>query len=794
MQPRKLTELLFESFNTPKLMYYVDCFASYYNFQRSGNIDLNANCLLISVGYQRTHIVPIFSFHGAETSSLFLKPLLQAARRLHAGGAHANWMIQRLLQLKYPCHSERINGGLAERLAHSYCRLAPNYRQEMIKWKSDEFRRSHTIKVQLPFTKPSTEDLKLLADRRLAQTERLLSVHRKRQQKQFESTQQRLNNLTKVEKLMRQGDSPIVKQVLSNLGLSLTTDLRQEINACRRIMEKLQMQLNLNKVECSSSTTKVETTSCSNDQINEEVDEEKASLNLDSVDESQQVAKLKSPYTYLLEIMSTVYANSFSTVTNELTGRYKRAAELLISQSLPSSVQTQMSLNTTSSDCKFTETKLRHRIEMARDIEFVNGEDFALWLNSIRDRRVYVSKKRAQRQSRVDLATQIGLHTNDQFDIESDPDDFITQSKSSVSTQPNSSVNNSARSGMNNDTRNAGLYRPGEDKYDDSKKVLTERRRMQLEKIRAMAAELKPSRGRSRGNGRGIRPGGTSRGSLKTRGRSRGLRTESDNRVPVMETNPDVEENDTFVDDSSDLLGFDDSVEQIDHVTSSNSLNRLWDPDVDENTNEDSNLSSIPKKTNAISDYRADTTVDESEDERDQLAVIDSLLALYDPEASKDLGVADLKVDLDQFYQIHVDTELMRSHEVLFQPSFMGSPEAGLSDCLEYVLRDTTRLLGSSDPGFPQIIYLTGGVAALPGLADRIRCDIRPLLPVGSKWDNIEIIVAADPHLDAWHGARHFVNSPYVEQYYTTKQMYEEYGSYYFKDHPLGNRYCINTS
>ncbi|VDP47839.1 unnamed protein product [Schistosoma curassoni] len=125
----------------------------------------------------------------------------------------------------------------------------------------------------------------------------------------------------------------------------------------------------------------------------------------------------------------------------------------------------------------------------------------------------------------------------------------------------------------------------------------------------------------------------------------------------------------------------------------------------------------------------------------------------------------------------------------------MGSSEAGLSDCLEFVLRDTSRLLdNSSEPSFPQRIYLTGGVAALPGLVDRIRYDIRPLLPVGSKWDNIEVIVAANPHLDAWHGARHFANSSYADEYYTTKQMYEEYGSYYFKDHPLGNRYWINTN
>ncbi|CAI2725071.1 unnamed protein product [Schistosoma spindalis] len=770
----QLTELLFETYNVPKLMFYVDCLASYYNFQRFENTDPNANCLLISFGYQRTHIIPIISFRNTDTPLVF-KPLIQAARRLHTGGAHASWMIQRLLQLKYPSHSERITTGLAERLAHSYCWLASNYRQEMVEWKSDEFRRSHTVKVQLPFTKPSTEDLKALADRKRAQTERLLNVHRKRQQKQFESTQQRLDNLTKVEMLMKQGDSPIVKQILSNLGLSKATDLSHEINACHRIMEKLQIQLNSSKIESTSSIKKIETNSYVNDNQNDDDgNDEKESIDFDSVDESQQDGKFKSSYSYLLEMINTVYTNSFNTVTNELTGRYKRAAELLISQTLPSAVQTQMSLNTSSSDWKFTEAKLRHRIEMAREIEFINGEDFCLWLNSLRDRRVYVSKKRAQRQSRVDLATQIGLHTNDQFDIGSDQDNFTIQSRSTLGTQPSISANNSGRNGLSSDSTNSGMYRPDEDKYDDSKKVLTERRRMQLEKIRAMAAELKPSRGRSRGNGRGMRSGAVSRGSLKPRGRCRSLRTENDSRVPSLEINLVTDENDTLGDENSDLLGFDDSME-MEQNNSSNSLNRLWDPDADEYTNEDSSLSIVTKKTNVISDYRADNTGDESENERDQLAVIDSLLALYDPEASKDLGVTDLRVELDQFYQIHVDTELMRSHEVLFQPSFMGSSESGLSDCLEFVLRDTSRLLdNSSESSFPQRIYLTGGVAALPGLVDRIRCDIRPLLPVGSKWDNIEVIVAADPHLDAWHGARHFANSLYAEQYYTTKQMYEE--------------------
>ncbi|CAH8486652.1 unnamed protein product [Heterobilharzia americana] len=772
----QLTELLFETYRIPKLLFYVDCLASYYEFQRSRDLGQTSNCLLISFGYQRTHIVPIIPMHIQGKLSSTFKPLVQSARRLHTGGAHASWMIQRLLQLKYPCHSERITGGLAEKLAHSYCHLASNYRHEMVQWKSDEFRRSHTMKVQLPFNKPSDEDLKALADRKRAQTERLLTVHRKRQQQQLESAQHRFDELSKAEKLMKQGNSPIVKQIISNLGLSNTVDLSQEIHACRRIIDKLQTQLTVNRSGTMSSTIKNET---------EHIDEEE-SMDYDIIEGSQHDMKSKySSYAYLLDMLNTVYTNTFNTVSNELTGRYKRAAEFLISQSLPSAVQSQMTVNTNMNDFKFTEAKLRHRIEMAQDLEFKDG-DFVLWLTSLRDRRVYISKKRIQRQSRVDLATQIGLHANDQFDVGLDSSNFSPQLKSSLTTQTSTCSNTVGRNG---DSTHSG---PGEDEYEDSKKVLTERRRMQLEKIRAMAAELKPSRGRGRGKERRIQPG-ISRGSLKSRGRGRGSRVESDSRISIPETNPDLEENDPLGDDNSDLFGLDDPIE-IEQVTGSVGLNRLWDPDADDNTNEDSNASSSVKKTITTSDYRIDAG-DESENERDQLAVMDSLLALYDPETSKDLGITDLKVGLNQFYQIHVDTELMRSHEVLFQPSFMGISEVGLSECLEYVLRDTSRLLDESiNTTWPERIFLTGGVAALPGLVERIRCDIRPLLPVGTKWDNIEIVVASDPQLDAWHGARHFTYSPWCEKSYVTVKMYEEYGPYYFKDHPIGNHCWINKS
>nr|CAH8833216.1 unnamed protein product [Trichobilharzia regenti] len=741
---------MFETYRVPKLLYYVDCLASFYNYQQSHSPDQTTNCLVVSFGYQTTHIVPIMPALSEKNISSGFRPLIQAARRLQVGGAHASWMLQRLLQLKYPCHSDSISGGLSEHLAHSYCHLASNYRQEMIQWKSKEFRSLHTIKVQLPFNKPSDEELKALADRKRAQAERLLSTHRKRQKQQLESAQCRLAELEKVKKLLKQEDSPIVKQIISNLGLSKSTDVSQEMDSCRRIIDKLEAQLN------------------------PVIKSEDEPINQNTSKRGQLDIKSKFAYSHLLDRMYSVYTNSFSTVTNELTGRHKRAAELLISQSLPSAVQSQMTLNTNMSNFKFTEAKLRNRIRIAEDLEFSEGEDFILWLSWLRDRRAYISKKRTQRQSRVDLATQIGLHSNDgHSDIGSDSVERIPQLKASLSTMQTVGSNTTGRNGVTNDAAQSGS---GGDKYDDSKKVMTERRRMQLEKIRAMAAELKPTRGRSRGAGKSVRPG-VSRGASKSRGRGRKSLAEYDSRITAGEINPDDEDNETLGDDCSDMLGLDDPTETEQTTSSSTGLNRLWDPDCEDDTNDELNGSSGMKKVPATSDYRMDVA-DESEEERDELAVMDSLLALYDPEASKDLGITDLKVELDRYYQIHVDTEQVRSHEVLFQPSFIGHSEAGFSECLEYVLRDTKQLIDDDKDNeslaysvWPEKVYLTGGVAALPGLVERIRYDIRPLLPVGSKWDDIEIVVAANPQLDAWYGARRFANSPLVDENYITRKI-----------------------
>lgn len=71
-----------------------------------------------------------------------------------------------------------------------------------------------------------------------------------------------------------------------------------------------------------------------------------------------------------------------------------------------------------------------------------------------------------------------------------------------------------------------------------------------------------------------------------------------------------------------------------------------------------------------------------------------------------------LVLSLLRCFQLHLGVESIRAPELLFQPSMIGSPEAGIVETIDYVLKqfstDEQLLLA-------QNIFLTGGCANLKG-------------------------------------------------------------------------------
>ncbi|KAF6777100.1 hypothetical protein AHF37_03440 [Paragonimus kellicotti] len=844
----ELTELLFETYRVPQLAFYVDGLASYYeNCCKDSTSSVSSSqvseCLLVSLGHQNTHLIPLIPSLTAGFTPF--QPLFSAARRLHVGGAHISWLLQRFLQLKYTCHTERLTFGLAEYLIHNFGTLATNYRQDLNRWREPGYRDSHALKVQLPFVQSTVDELNAAADRKRAQSMRMQHLHRRRHidqstvdelnaaadRKRAQSMRMqhlhrrrhidqldtaclRLNKLLALEDLFNQPDFPdsvsanemsiSIKRGLARLDLSSHAELVQEIKSLQSTITRLEQQI----ASCPSPNAAI-----SGPNVCEEQTAESEGHKTDHFD-----------FSILADLSS--HPDSLRAAMNEATGRHKRAFELLNSLALPAAVQAQMVAAPFPADSKLSDSKLKQRIRLAHDLESNRGGDFLVWLIRLRHQRLKIAKRRTLRQSRIDLATEIGLHSTPSASNE------VTGPSGDASVRANISSTNSGALVPNGQSRpettSASITNQDSDRIfsmnanGDSKGPLTERRRMQLEKIRAMAAELKPTRGKSvRGSlGRAITRDGRgavsrrsqrARGHGMTRGRGRGRTMDLPTKSPASNSAKQLECEQDDLELIADDQWLTEACKDMDEIETTPTAPSLWDIDTEDSNGLQVNLDESDSQPTALTATKSSVTThftspaaasvdtgDESETERDQLAVLDSLLVLYDPEVSKDLGTVDMKVSPSEFYQIHVGTELQRSCEVIFKPSFMGSPEAGLGECCELVLRDVRTSL-QHEPTFngtglwPRRIFLTGGLASLPGFSRRIYTELRPLLPCGPEFDSIEVLVADDPRMDAWRGARRWALGE-TQDMYVTRRVYDELGADYLVEHSLSNRSWISAT
>lgn len=161
--------------------------------------------------------------------------------------------------------------------------------------------------------------------------------------------------------------------------------------------------------------------------------------------------------------------------------------------------------------------------------------------------------------------------------------------------------------------------------------------------------------------------------------------------------------------------------------------------------------------------------------------------------------------------QLHVGVEAIRCTEILFQPSMVGCPEAGLAEIIEYVLRMFT---ADEQQAMVGNVFMTGGCASFPGknvttmlkfaqmlclcvycnhpsragLNERLTRELREIRPFETTF---QLNRATDPRLDAWLGARQVVNEygTEAESLYITRQEYAEKGGEYLREHRWGNAF-----
>ncbi|KAF8564458.1 hypothetical protein P879_09432 [Paragonimus westermani] len=363
----ELTELLFETYCVPQLAFYVDGLAAYYEntckvSTSSASSPQVSECLVISLGHQNTHLIPLIP--NLTDGLTPFQPLFSAARRLHVGGAHISWLLQRFLQLKYTCHTERLTFGLAEYLIHNFGSVATNYRQDLNQWREQGYRDSHALKVQLPFVQSTMDELNAAADRKRAQSMRMQHLHRRRHIDQLDTACLRLNKLLALEDLFDQPDSPdslsaneasiSIKRELARLDLHNHAELVQEIKVLQSTITRLEQQI----ASCPSPNPAVPgSTLC-----------------------EEPTAGSEGHKTELLDfsILADLSSNldTLRAAMNEATGRHKRAFELLGSLAVPAAVQTQMIATPFPTDSKLSDSKLKQRIRLAHELESNKGSDF----------------------------------------------------------------------------------------------------------------------------------------------------------------------------------------------------------------------------------------------------------------------------------------------------------------------------------------------------------------------------------------------------------------------------------
>ncbi|PGH11956.1 hypothetical protein AJ80_06922 [Polytolypa hystricis UAMH7299] len=135
-------------------------------------------------------------------------------------------------------------------------------------------------------------------------------------------------------------------------------------------------------------------------------------------------------------------------------------------------------------------------------------------------------------------------------------------------------------------------------------------------------------------------------------------------------------------------------------------------------------------------------------------------------------------------HQLHLNVERIRVPEVLFQPSIAGLDQAGIVEIAADIVMqrfsnpdDRSRLLRD--------VFLTGGNSMFRSFDERLRDELRVVLPVDS---NLVVRRAADPVLDAWKGAAKWAgNKGDLVAGSVTRQEFLEKGSEYIKEHNLGN-------
>lgn len=188
-QRKNMYELVFETYQAPKVTFGIDSLFSFH----ANSSSHNASGLVIGAGHELTHVIPVIEGRG----------ILLHAKRIDWGGDQGQQYLSRLLALKYPYYPTRLTNHQTTYMFQDYCYALNNYNDEIKSYLDLEFLEQHDVALLVPVEinpfpekKKSDEEIARLSQKRKEQGMRLKEQAQQKRQEKLEQKKQELEYYT----------------------------------------------------------------------------------------------------------------------------------------------------------------------------------------------------------------------------------------------------------------------------------------------------------------------------------------------------------------------------------------------------------------------------------------------------------------------------------------------------------------------------------------------------------------------------------------------------------------------